>query len=576
MFKTNEEIIVIQAKATTPISTGVVFWSHDKGTAKMLFQLQKDYVNQTLAEGTIVPICLDFIGGRHIYHAIIEDAVNGIVSIVLEDNILGYVGRVEGSIYIELPDSRSLDTAGRFTFDIKRSPIDLNTPELDDYYWQGFNEIMNQYHQTIAGIETESERLLNELQARILTLEEKLDDVEVRARFKTAWSWSADGTDRFTPVYPGENIIEGGWELGGLVWDSGDDYTATDRIRSVNFIEVEEGDELVFGLDGKLVALNVVAYDSNFESVYSSTENSLNRVRYTVPENVAYLRFVKPQNTDPSSKLKVEKGNTSTIYTPAPSEDFANAYPTYKGISIVDSDNPADYSWQPEDNTIAKKATLDSHTENISNPHKVTKTQIGLGNVDNYSTATQAEAEAGTATNKFMTPSLVFKAIAKWVQGKFVSATGNETILGTKNFQDGLQVGGNPAGLVNDACWCEDFAVNNLTAGIVNPDIQRFSTSNAEAFSMSGKVITIKKSGVYMMTLGVNYTGLTNWLTFGISRLNGTSLVNRNLLGSPASGSNSLTYVRSFEGNDQLTIEFNSGTAGTTMQKINLAIVKLA
>ncbi|MDT2438361.1 phage baseplate upper protein, partial [Enterococcus avium] len=74
-------------------------------------QLQKDYVNQTLSEGTIVPICLDFVGGRHIYHAVIEDAINGIVSIVLEDNILGYVGRVDGSIYIELPDSRSLDTA---------------------------------------------------------------------------------------------------------------------------------------------------------------------------------------------------------------------------------------------------------------------------------------------------------------------------------------------------------------------------------------------------------------------------------------------------------------------------------
>ncbi len=34
----------------------------------------------------------------------------------LEDNILGYVGRVEGSVYIDFPDDRSLDTAGRFTF----------------------------------------------------------------------------------------------------------------------------------------------------------------------------------------------------------------------------------------------------------------------------------------------------------------------------------------------------------------------------------------------------------------------------------------------------------------------------
>ncbi len=51
--------------------------------------------------------------------------MNGIVSIVLEDNILGYVGTVEGSVYIDFPNDRSLDTAGRFTFYIKRSPIDV-------------------------------------------------------------------------------------------------------------------------------------------------------------------------------------------------------------------------------------------------------------------------------------------------------------------------------------------------------------------------------------------------------------------------------------------------------------------
>lgn len=162
------------------------------------------------------------------------------------------------------------------------------------------------------------------------------------------------------------------------------------------------------------------------------------------------------------------------------------------------------------------------------------------------------------------------------VDGVLAKATGNETYLGTKNFQEGLQVGGVPVGTTNEACWCEDFTVNNLAAGKVNPDIQKFSTSDVNYFSASGKVITIKKAGVYLMSLGVNYTGLTDWLAFGISRVDGTSLVNRNLLGVSLSGSNSFTYVRSFAGNDQLMIEFNSGKAGTTMQKINLAIVKLA
>ena len=50
----------------------------------------------------------------------------GLVSIVLEDNnILGYVGTVEGSVYIDFAQTTARsDTAGRFTFSIKRSPID--------------------------------------------------------------------------------------------------------------------------------------------------------------------------------------------------------------------------------------------------------------------------------------------------------------------------------------------------------------------------------------------------------------------------------------------------------------------
>lgn len=68
------------------------------------------------------------------------------------------------------------------------------------------------------------------------------------------------------------------------------------------------------------------------------------------------------------------------------------------------------------------------------------KSMIAANQVE--SIATGEEAEAGESNSVFMTPNLVFKAIAKWVQGKFVSTAGNETILGTKNFQDGIQVKG--------------------------------------------------------------------------------------------------------------------------------------
>ncbi len=174
IYKTNESIIIIQAEAIRPISTGVVFWSYDRGTAKLRFKLQKNGLPQSLPEGTTVPIRLIFKSataeggyGKHDYLATIEDRLNGIVSIVLEDNILGYQGRVDGSIYIDFPNDQSLDTAGRFTFDIKRSPIDDSTPELEDYYFNGFSQTIDKIEKILADGKQEIEQKITESETQI-------------------------------------------------------------------------------------------------------------------------------------------------------------------------------------------------------------------------------------------------------------------------------------------------------------------------------------------------------------------------------------------------------------------------
>ncbi|WP_244299306.1 BppU family phage baseplate upper protein [Enterococcus avium] len=66
---------------------------------------------------------------------------------------------------------------------------------------------------------------------------------------------------------------------------------------------------------------------------------------------------------------------------------------------------------------------------------------IAANHIENI--ATEEEAEAGENNEKTMTPLRVFQAIAKWTKDKFVSRTENETVLGVKNFANGLQVGGN-------------------------------------------------------------------------------------------------------------------------------------
>ncbi|MDU0334538.1 MULTISPECIES: BppU family phage baseplate upper protein, partial [unclassified Enterococcus] len=175
VYKMNESIIVIQAEAIKPNDTNVVFWSHDRGTAKLRMKLvRKNGIPQSLPEGTTVPIRLIFKSataedgyGKHDYLATIEDRVNGIVSIVLEDNILGYVGKVEGSVYIDFPNDRSLDTAGRFTFDIKRSPIDDSTPELEDYYFNGFSQTIDKIEKILADGKQEIDQKIAESETQI-------------------------------------------------------------------------------------------------------------------------------------------------------------------------------------------------------------------------------------------------------------------------------------------------------------------------------------------------------------------------------------------------------------------------
>lgn len=54
---------------------------------------------------------------------------------------------------------------------------------------------------------------------------------------------------------------------------------------------------------------------------------------------------------------------------------------------------------------------LNTHKDNKTNPHETTKTQVGLGNVPNYSVSSQQEAEEGTSTNKLMTPLRTKQAI---------------------------------------------------------------------------------------------------------------------------------------------------------------------
>ena len=494
MFKTNNETILIDAKATDPIPTGVVFWSHDRGTAKLIFQLQKDYMNQPLSAGTIVPILLEFNSdtaeggrGRHIYHAVIEDAINGIVSIVLEDNILGYVGRVTGSIYIELPDSRSLDTAGRFTFDIKRSPIDLNTPELEDYYWQGFNEIIDEYHQTINTIKSEAKALIDSLTADVTEVK---NDIAIANSRVDEISKKIDDNDVLTKAESSANVI---YQVIGkdevemtLTFDLKNKIASSD-VENPNSASFRAGPTLYnpnqFTADAYINYLSLYSLDGTLLKVSNSTQGNIAQVciivnileelqrflgqqffidrgAVTEEQKVAVLEMIVTEFTSniygfgvgTSGNLLTQKnwygawteGETTTANTV-----------TRIGRKLTNSDNnwskyinggkiPILITTGESDGVTSSSINLDYANVEVklklsANEH--IKLMIAANHVENL--ATQEEAETGEDNKKIMTPLRVMQSIKKFVENKFVSIAGNETIGGLKNFRDGLMVNGN-------------------------------------------------------------------------------------------------------------------------------------
>ena len=500
MFKTSEEIIVIQAEATTPIPTGVVFWSHDKGTAKLIIQLKKDHINQTLPQGTIVPILLEFNSttasngrGRHIYHAVIEDVLEGIVSIVLEDNILGYVGRVDGSVYIELPDSRSLDTAGRFTFDIKRSPIDEDVPELEDYYWKGFSEIVEESKRLINQVESDCKIVLDNLNSKVTVLETQTTDIKnkqaeilksieehdvftkqessvnvinqiigkekVQITFRTDFTDKIAGTDErihrawvkeyATVTAPSEWITKiPDNQMGKIESLDNDAYTIAGAT-NLNICQIGQEYNLVIvltqllgeqffidrGATSQAQKIEVIKLiTKRIESAVWGSGSGVGGYKLTMnrASNISgdFSSWISASSHQDSTNSKV----SATLQTAGPFETAFDSNGWFKQVVYA---NQSDGTTKSQ--VFVDYACMDITIEISANEH--IKSMIAANHVENL--ATQAEAEAGEDNTKTMTPLRVFQSIAQWTKNKFISLTENETVLGIKNFANGLQVGGN-------------------------------------------------------------------------------------------------------------------------------------
>ena len=214
-----------------------------------------------------------------------------------------------------------------------------------------------------------------------------------------AYSWSADGTDRFTTVYPNENLFSnknypnnptvttpGVWSK---VYDTNSEKSLSEKligyVGDVYFSFIFKNPYVIktepfmvqlmaFDSSGSRISQPMVSISKNdlldnkrFSAKFTlvNTENSV-RVEF----HIRTLAGATQQNTIVEFEdFKVEFGYP-TIYTPSPKDSYKDAYPSYVGYSNTVKTNKvaSDYKWFP---------TIDSHTSNKNNPHAVTASQTG-------------------------------------------------------------------------------------------------------------------------------------------------------------------------------------------------------
>lgn len=123
--------------------------------------------------------------------------------------------------------------------------------------------------------------------------------------------------------------------------------TGTSRIGYELFTPTTDGKDVWLGvweIVNNISNLSTKRVELAIDVPTNLTPNRLLNGKLYIEVNGEYIRAAYPK-----FEVVEDDGTKSTIYTPAPSEDYANAYPKYRGeytdFTEADSTNPDDYTW---------------------------------------------------------------------------------------------------------------------------------------------------------------------------------------------------------------------------------------
>ena len=184
--------------------------------------------------------------------------------------------------------------------------------------------------------------------------------------------------------------------------------------------------------------------------------------------------------------------------------------PLMNGTATIGTDNryAAGNHVHPTDTTRASVEALEAHTTNTSNPHNVTKTQIGLGNVDNTS---DLNKPISTATQSALN-NKVDKVEGKGLSTEDYTTTEKEKLAGLSNY--------------NDTEVKADITKLQSNVGTLQSDVstakENISTLQEDVTGVEGNVSTLTQS---VSTLDTTVDGLNTkveGLETDVTELQGT------------------------------------------------------
>lgn len=198
---------------------GAQFYSYDKQSGKFIIRLiDEEDQPINLSQFAVINIVMapnrDISKGRTIVPMQSEDPEDGVVSVILPDNIRQFNGTIIAGVVAMNADNIKTHDFGYFRFEMRQSLIDANIENLSDFYVDEFEQLREQIHQImqdtlddIDAFKLDITNQLNTLVTRINTIRKDIDQLFADLKnFKLFKAYKmADGT--FTKRLPPVNLF---------------------------------------------------------------------------------------------------------------------------------------------------------------------------------------------------------------------------------------------------------------------------------------------------------------------------------------------------------------------------------